>query len=65
MNSNSFGWFGNGWTENELRKEINVDYLNDENIDFPSPEKVVLNSQGHTVERKEQPAVDGAFNARL
>ena len=41
MNSNPFGWFGN--------ETINVDYLNDENIDFPFV-KVFVNGTGRTVE---------------
>jgi len=65
VNSNPFGWFGNGWTQNELDKRINVDYLNDENIDFPLSEKVVFNNHGHTVERGEEPVLDGSVNARL
>lgn len=44
VNSNPFGWFGNGWTQNELDKKINVDYLNDENIDFPLPEMAMVNA---------------------
>ena len=46
-NDNEFGWFGNGWTENELNKTINVDYLNEENIDFPSAKKVLVNGDSH------------------
>ncbi len=65
VNSNPFGWFGNGWTQNELDKRINVDYLNDENIDFPLSEKAVLNDHGHTVERGEEPVLDRSVNARL
>lgn len=65
VNSNPFGWFGNGWTQNEIDKRINVDYLNEENIDFPLPEKEIVNGHGHTVEREEEPVFDGRFNARL
>jgi cation diffusion facilitator CzcD-associated flavoprotein CzcO len=58
VNSNPFGWFGNGWTENEVNKEVNVDYLNDENIDFPLAETVALNGNGHFVKSKwEEPVV--------
>jgi hypothetical protein len=58
VNSNPFGWFGNGWTENEVNKKVDVDYLNDENIDFPLAEKVVVNGNGHSVKRKwEEPVV--------
>ncbi len=53
VNANPCGWIGNGWTKNELCRTINVDYLNDENIDFPLVEKVVVNRHGHTVERGE------------
>ena len=52
INANPFGWLGNGWTQNELDNTINVDYLNDENIDFPIPEKVSLEENGHLVQRE-------------
>lgn len=69
VNANPFGWFGNGWTQNELEKKINVDYLNEENIDFPRPEKVTLTDNGgHTVQREEEAAaagVNGEYSARL
>jgi len=64
LNSNSFGWFGNGWTQNELQKDINVDYLNEENIDFPIPQQVVLNENGHKLERGDQPTKRD-YSARL
>jgi hypothetical protein len=35
------GWLGDGWTENEKYNKINVDYLDDEQIDFPQPIKAV------------------------
>ena len=35
LNDNPMGWFGDGWTANELNQCVNVDYLDDENIDFP------------------------------
>jgi hypothetical protein len=50
VNANPFGWFGNGWTQNELDKKINVDYLNEENVDFPKAEKVILAENGYLVE---------------
>jgi hypothetical protein len=65
MNSNPFGWFGNGWTQNELDKRINVDYLNDENIDFPITEKIFLSGNGHSVEREEEPVPNNEYHARL
>ena len=64
VNSNPFGWFGNGWTLNEINKNINVDYLNDENIDYPLPQKVVNKENGHAVER-EEPVVNTTHLARL
>lgn len=65
VNENPFGWFGNGWTENERRREINVDYLNAENIDFPAvPEKAITNGY-HDIVRKEQPVTNGELVARL
>ncbi|KAK9852250.1 hypothetical protein MYU51_008649 [Penicillium brevicompactum] len=35
VNDNAFGWLGDGWTQNEKRNTINVDYLDDDQIDFP------------------------------
>ena len=35
VGDNQMGWFGDGWTENERNGCVNVDYLDDENIDFP------------------------------
>ncbi|KAJ5560246.1 hypothetical protein N7513_002645 [Penicillium frequentans] len=37
LNENPMGWIGDGWTENEKYKKINVDYLDDDQIDFPTP----------------------------
>lgn len=37
VNENPTGWIGDGWTENEKNKTINVDYLDDDRIDFPKP----------------------------
>lgn len=37
LNDNPMGWIGDGWTENEKYKKINVDYLDDDQIDFPTP----------------------------
>ena len=65
VNSTPFGWFGNGWTQNELDKRINVDYLDDENIDFPLAEKMSVNGASHPVEREEELVLAGAFSARL
>ncbi|RDL41770.1 Uncharacterized protein BP5553_01749 [Venustampulla echinocandica] len=53
-NGNPFGWFGNGWTENEINQNINVDYLNEENIDYPLVRKAIINGDqnvnGHALE---------------
>lgn len=64
INSNPFGWIGNGWTENELNKNVNVDYLNEENIDFPQPEKVILTGNGHVIEREES-QTNGNYSTHL
>lgn len=32
---NAVGWLGDGWTENEKHDRINVNYLDDNQIDFP------------------------------
>jgi hypothetical protein len=37
VDDNASGWLGDGWTENEKNNVINVDYLDDEQIDFPLP----------------------------
>lgn len=34
--NNAVGWLGDGWTENEKHDRINVNYLDDDQIDFPS-----------------------------
>ncbi|KAJ5110349.1 hypothetical protein NUU61_001606 [Penicillium alfredii] len=33
--NNPMGWLGDGWTEDEKRGTIRVDYLDDDKIDFP------------------------------
>ncbi|KAJ5640723.1 hypothetical protein N7528_000348 [Penicillium herquei] len=40
LNDNLMGWFGDGWTANERNDTINVDYLDDDQIDFPTPRMV-------------------------
>ncbi|KAJ5732485.1 hypothetical protein N7493_003966 [Penicillium malachiteum] len=40
LNDNLMGWFGDGWTENERNDTINVDCLDDDQIDFPTPRMV-------------------------
>jgi hypothetical protein len=52
IDDNAFGWFGNGWTENEKNKMINVDYLNEDRIDFPLVEKAMTNGNSHVAESK-------------
>jgi hypothetical protein len=65
VNLNPFGWFGNGWTQNELDRNINVDYLNEENVDFPLSEQISVIGNGHTAERQEEPVVNGVYTSRL
>ncbi|KAJ5242026.1 uncharacterized protein N7469_000353 [Penicillium citrinum] len=36
INDNPFGWIGDGWTDNEKNNRINVDYLDDDQIQFPA-----------------------------
>ncbi|RAQ54033.1 flavin-binding monooxygenase [Aspergillus flavus] len=36
VNDNPIGWLGDGWTENEKNKTIHVNYLDDDQIDFPT-----------------------------
>jgi len=40
VNNNPTGWFGDGWVEKEKNNTIDVDYLDDDQIDFPPPVKV-------------------------
>ena len=65
VNSNPFGWFGNGWTQNELDKRINGDYLNDENIDFPLAEEIYFSGNDRSADRREEPVFNGVLTARL
>ncbi|KAJ5531135.1 hypothetical protein N7527_004528 [Penicillium freii] len=37
VRDNATGWLGDGWTENEKNNLINVDYLDDDQVDFPRP----------------------------
>ncbi|KAJ5321431.1 hypothetical protein N7476_004433 [Penicillium atrosanguineum] len=37
VNDNPTSWFGDGWTEKEKNDTIDVDYLDDDRIDFPIP----------------------------
>ncbi|KAJ9266407.1 hypothetical protein DTO212C5_6330 [Paecilomyces variotii] len=37
VNDNPNGWIGDGWTQAEKDKTVDVDYLDDDNIDFPVP----------------------------
>lgn len=47
VNGNPNGWIGDGWTENEKNKVINVNYLDDDQIDFPVPVTAhLLNEKG-------------------
>lgn len=39
VNDNPMGWLGDGWTENEKLDQVNVDYLDDDQVDFPQPPK--------------------------
>lgn len=35
MDDNANGWIGDGWTENEKNNAIEVNYLDDDQVDFP------------------------------
>lgn len=35
VSDNAVGWLGDGWTKNEKQNVVNVDYLDDDQIDFP------------------------------
>ena len=48
VNDNPMGWFGDGWTENEMNDCINVDYLDDENIDFPDQSHAKFKGSGRS-----------------
>lgn len=45
VNDNPTGWFGDGWTENEKLDKINVNYLDDDQIDFPQSVQVWKGSE--------------------
>lgn len=44
VDNNPNGWIGDGWTMNEKNKVINVDYLDDDQMDFP-PVACVIDKQ--------------------
>lgn len=37
VNDNPNSWIGDGWTENEKNNIVNVNYLDDDQVDFPAP----------------------------
>ncbi|KAJ5595436.1 uncharacterized protein N7459_001644 [Penicillium hispanicum] len=39
-NDNAVAWLGDGWTENEKNHRIDVDYLDDDQVDFPPTAEV-------------------------
>ncbi|KAJ5484846.1 hypothetical protein N7539_004834 [Penicillium diatomitis] len=41
VNNNPMSWFGDGWTQNEKLDQINVDYLDDDRVDFPQPAEIM------------------------
>ncbi|KAL2827505.1 hypothetical protein BJY01DRAFT_241134 [Aspergillus pseudoustus] len=49
VNDNPNGWIGDGWAEDELNKIINVDYLDDDQVDFPTAviAKAIESVNGH------------------
>lgn len=36
VNDNPNGWIGDGWAEDEKNSIIRVDYLDDDQVDFPT-----------------------------
>ncbi|PYI21677.1 putative flavin-binding monooxygenase [Aspergillus violaceofuscus CBS 115571] len=44
VDNNSNGWIGDGWTMNEKNKVVDVDYLDDDQMDFP-PVACVMGNQ--------------------
>jgi hypothetical protein len=48
VNDNPNGWIGDGWAEDERNKIINVDYLDDDQIDFPTA--VIAKAMEHVKE---------------
>ncbi|EED15420.1 flavin-binding monooxygenase, putative [Talaromyces stipitatus ATCC 10500] len=42
INDNPNGWIGDGWTTAEKLRDFNVDYLDDNQIDFPTPFEVEI-----------------------
>lgn len=35
VDNNAIAWLGDGWTEAEKKHEIRVDYLDDDQVDYP------------------------------
>ncbi|OJJ43910.1 hypothetical protein ASPZODRAFT_2113943 [Penicilliopsis zonata CBS 506.65] len=42
IDPDSMSWLGNGWTLNETRNDISIDYLSRDQIDYPNKLKVFL-----------------------
>ncbi|KAF7715379.1 Flavin-containing monooxygenase [Penicillium ucsense] len=41
VNNNPMSWLGDGWTQNKKLDQINVDYLDDDRVDFPQPVEIM------------------------
>lgn len=59
INDNPNGWIGDGWTAAEKVGSFDVNYLDDDQIDFPTPVEEEVKKEGE----KEEPEVRQAFDA--
>lgn len=58
IDDNPQGWLGDGMTEDERNRTVNVDYLDDDQVDFPTPvnddvTSAALNGKGTETKRSE------------
>lgn len=60
INDNPNGWIGDGWTAAEKLRSFDVNYLDDDQVDFPTPVEVEVKKEE---EKKEEPDVQETPNA--
>ncbi|KAI7968598.1 hypothetical protein EIK77_006617 [Talaromyces pinophilus] len=59
INDNPNGWIGDGWTAAEKLRSFDVNYLDDDQVDFPTPVEVEVKKEE---EKKEEPDVQETSN---
>lgn len=60
INDNPNGWIGDGWTAAEKLRSFDVNYLDDDQIDFPTPVEVEVKKEE---EKKEEHEIQETSNA--